>query len=86
MSASGPEIAFSKHADVHTRDGKTYNAFTLNTYVVRAVWPDGTIKIRMLARGEAGRRPDLEHDAEFAAAIGKQLEAQSEPVLVEPAA
>jgi hypothetical protein len=83
MTDQEPVIEWSRHATLETEDGRKFNAFILATYLVRAVWPDGTIKLRMLPAGEASRRPQLEEDREFAAAIRDRLETQDERIVVE---
>jgi hypothetical protein len=83
MTDQEPLIEWSRHATVGSEDGRTFNAFVSATYVVRAVWTDGTIKVRLLTAGEAGRRPHAEDDREFASAVRDRLEAQAENIVVE---
>jgi len=67
--------------DVYDPDHRHLSAFPMNTYVVRATWGDGTMKMRLLRRGLAGERPDLPHDTVYAAILRDVFEAQQEAVV-----
>jgi hypothetical protein len=82
MTGGKPEITWSKEATVETPDGKKYSAFMRTTWAVRGVWPDGTIKVRMLMPGEVHRHPEPDSEPEWASAIQADLEDQYEPVVV----
>jgi hypothetical protein len=82
MTSGRPEITWSKDANVDA-DGKRYSAFMLTTWAVRAVWRDGTTKVRLLPPGEQGRHPRPEDDREWASAVEAELEAQDDPVVIE---
>jgi hypothetical protein len=84
MSSGRPEITWSKEANVDAGE-KRYSAFMLTTWAVRAVWPDGTTKVRLLLPGEQGRHPRPEDEREWASRVEAELETQDDPVVIEGA-
>ncbi len=84
MGDTEPAIEWSTNADV-LAGGKRAGAFERKTYAVKADWPDGKKRVRLLAPGEADRHPALDADPEFVEEIRRRLEALEEETVIEEA-
>jgi hypothetical protein len=78
-----PTFEWSSQANVIGPDGTSRSAWILNTYAVRADFPDGTSRTRLLAPDERERHPDGEADPVFAAEVQERLGTQDQTIVIE---
>jgi hypothetical protein len=83
MTDTRPQLQFSGDVTLE-HGGGWFNAFQMGTIAVRAEWPDGTVKFRMLSRGLLIDRPDYP-SADEAKELHATLAAQEEAVFIEGA-
>lgn len=56
---NGIKLSFTAEGTVEDASGAVALPFQLGTYAVRAEFPDGTVKLRVLRRGLALDQPDF---------------------------
>lgn len=78
-----PDLTWSREASVTLPNGHVCYVFQMGTYAVRAKWPDGTVKVRVLPRGAAIRHPHLDTDQEYVAKLRARFAVQTQPVVAE---